>query len=132
MGIAESEINNSLLALIAAREKEQGDAIALTELERRWEETTLRRSDLVNAIAQLCMSGWVDMADTESDSELSLTDTGRSYAEEVLARGNGDWQSYLHAEILPQVRTKDEPMTEGKGRRDYEPEELGDIPWTRN
>lgn len=134
MQITAEDIQNTILECFGHRGLSTDEAMWLSRLELFWKETRLRRSDLLNGVAQLCTMGLLAMEALEDQTDLYLTSAGESRSKELLASGKDYWGRYLRDKLLPSVRVKDLPLPEGgSGRRMGErQEESADIPWTRN
>jgi hypothetical protein len=122
MEITELDIQNTVLELFARKGLVEGDVMWLSRLEGFWDETRLRRSDLVAGLAHLCTEDLI-LLEEQSDgvTSVSLTAAGEVKAKNILAGGADYWRRYLREELLPAVRTRsDKPNAGGRGRRDYE------------
>lgn len=126
MEITELDIQNTVLELFARKGLVEGDVMWLSRLEQFWSETRLRRADLVAGLAHLCSEELIEI-ETPKDGEtsVSLTAQGEVKAKAILSGGADYWRRYLREELLPLVRTRDDqPNASGRGRRDYEIENL--------
>lgn len=119
MQITEADIQNTLLELFARKGLAHGDQMWLSRLEHFWNDTRLRRGDLVYGIAQLCTAGLLDMEEHGNETCLSLTESGEAKAQALQASGVNYCGRYLREELLPSVRLRaDPPRADGVDRRE--------------
>lgn len=120
--ISDTDIQNTILEIFARRRLRQLDVMWLSRLEVFWDETTLRRADLLVGIAQLCSEELLELSDDRPETELWLTAKGEEKAEQLAQTGEGYWRRYLRDELLPAVRwAAHPPRTDGRGRRAFDP-----------
>ncbi|HEX4871886.1 MAG TPA: hypothetical protein VFV27_06185 [Nevskiaceae bacterium] len=105
----------SVLRLITERPLEAGELVLLRRLEQRWVRSGLRRNDLLSGVLTLAASHHLDLIEHETDTYLSLTDSGVEAARTAAADSPGDWAQFVE-QRLPAVRRR--PPRQGSEQRD--------------
>ncbi|HKY89608.1 MAG TPA: hypothetical protein VJM11_01160 [Nevskiaceae bacterium] len=111
-----------VLAMFATRGLGQGDLVWLSRFEEFWaQKTQLRRSDLLDALAEVCSNDWMVIEEHEGRSALALTPKGDLLAKTIVSRGLTDVHRYARDHVLSGMRFRDSlPNTRGLGRRWHE------------
>ncbi|HSW13607.1 MAG TPA: hypothetical protein VLI06_12255 [Solimonas sp.] len=126
MQISETETQNTLLQLFRERGLEAGDELRLGRLEEFWSATTLRRTDLLEAMVKLLARGYLLIDEQDGETWLALTEAG---VEHVI---DPEWTGQLQSELLPALRRRAlQAGPDGRGRRRHEQRNEPSVHWPR-
>lgn len=121
MKLPPETLQNTILAMFETRNLRHGDMVWLSRFESFWAETSLRRADLLEGLADLCTHGWIDLEDQDEKTWLALTHKGEVRARMIVSRGLNDVERYVREEVLGPLRFHTlSPNENGTGRRWHE------------
>jgi hypothetical protein len=114
-------LQNTILAMFATRGLGHGEMVWLSRFEEFWAQLRLRRADLLDGLADVCTSGWLDLEEHGGKTTLALSPDGEKRARKLYDGGLRDVDCYVREQILATMRFQEEqPRKPGAGRRWHE------------
>jgi hypothetical protein len=115
-------LQKTILAMFATRGLGQGDMVWLSRFEEFWnKQTHLRRSDLLEGLADVCTNDWVYLEEHDGRTALQLSPKGDLLAKTIVSGGLTDVPAYVREQMLAGMRFRAlQPNARGAGRRWHE------------
>lgn len=114
-------LQKTILAMFAIRDLQNGDMVCLSRFEEFWARIPLRRSDLLDGLADVCSRGWIEIEEHSGETFLVLSPRGEFLARTIVASGVTDIQLYVREQVFGPLRLESRQANAlGVGRRGHE------------